>query len=73
MTTKHNRNSYRATSNWTGRRWCDFVAYDPRVIRGPTLFIRRFEPTDEARAAFETAAEAFLAYVERLFEAATTA
>jgi len=45
----------------SGRRWCEFVAFDPRVKNRSPLFIRRFEPKPEEIAAIETAAEAFLA------------
>ena len=57
----------------TGRRWCEFVAFDPRV-KNPAhrLFIRRLTPAVEEIAAIETAAEGFLAEVEALWEALTT-
>jgi predicted phage-related endonuclease len=57
-----------------GREWCEFVAYDPRV-RDPRhrLFIRRFTPTADERAAVEKAAETFLAEVDRMWEVLTTA
>lgn len=44
----------------TGRKWCDFVAYDPRFNAPYNLFIRRFEPTAEEITATETAAANFL-------------
>lgn len=58
----------------TGRAWCEFVAFDPR-IRDPRrrLFIRRYEPTAEEIAKVETAAETFLAELENMFEAFTQA
>ena len=31
----------------TGRKWCDFVDYDPRLPQKLQLFIKRFEPTAE--------------------------
>ncbi len=31
----------------TGRKWCDFVDYDPRCPQNLQLFIKRFEPTEE--------------------------
>ena len=54
----------------TGRRWCEFVAFDPR-IKNPAhrLFIRRFSPPPEEIAGIERAAEAFLAEVETAWEA----
>lgn len=53
----------------TGRKWVEFVAFDPRV-RDPRrqLFVRRFEPTAEEIAAVESAAESFLAELDRMFE-----
>jgi hypothetical protein len=58
----------------TGRKWCEFVAFDPR-IKNPKrrLFIRRFEPTTEEIVAIETAAEQFLAELDGMFEAFTEA
>lgn len=53
----------------TGRKWCEFVAYDPR-IKDPArqLFVRRFEPPQERIAQIEAAAEQFLAEVDALWE-----
>jgi predicted phage-related endonuclease len=53
----------------TGRKWCDFVAYDPR-IQDPKLrlFIRRYEPTAEEIAAVEAAAEDFLRDLDRYWD-----
>lgn len=58
----------------TGRAWCDFVAFDPR-IKNPAhrLFIRRFEPTAEDIAKVEAAAEQFLSELDAMFEAFTQA
>jgi len=58
----------------TGRAWCDFVAFDPR-IKNPAhrLFIRRFEPTAEEIAKVEAAAEQFLSELDAMFEAFTQA
>ncbi len=54
----------------TGRAWCEFVAYDPR-LKDPAkrLFVRRFEPTAEEIAKVETAAETFLAELDAMWEA----
>lgn len=56
----------------TGRRWCEFVAFDPRV-KNPAhrLFVRRFAPTADEIAEIEAAAERFLAEVEALWETLT--
>lgn len=51
----------------TGRQWCEFVAYDPRVKKGG-LFIRRFIPPREEVAAIEKAAEEFLAEIDAMWE-----
>lgn len=56
----------------TGRKWVEFVAYDPRVRNGPRLFIRRFAPKPEEIAAVEDAARKFLAELEDMFEKFTT-
>lgn len=48
----------------TGRRWCDFVSYDPRVIANMQLFIKRFERDDDAIAEMEREVRAFLAEVD---------
>jgi hypothetical protein len=54
----------------TGRAWCEFVAFDPR-IKNPArrLFVRRYEPTAEEIATIETAAETFLAELDAMWEA----
>lgn len=57
----------------TGRRWCEFVAYDPRVRQDShRLFVRRFTPTADEIAAIEAAAAAFLAEVDAAWEVLTT-
>lgn len=58
----------------TGRRWVEFVAYDPR-IKGDLsmrLFVRRFEPEPKAIELIEKIAEAFLSELDRMFELFTT-
>jgi exodeoxyribonuclease (lambda-induced) len=58
----------------TGRKWCEFVAYDPRVRdERVRLFVRRFVPTPEQVAEIEAKAEAFLAEVDAAWEILTTA
>ena len=58
----------------TGRSWVDFCAYDPRQ-KNPRhrLFIRRYEPSRDEIAKYEGHAEKFLADLEAMFEAFTTA
>jgi len=57
----------------TGRKWVEFVAYDPRVKKRSPLFIRRFMPTAQQIADIEVAAEKFLAEVDAAWEVLTTA
>lgn len=58
----------------TGRTWCEFVAFDPR-IRDPRkrLFVRRYQPAAEEIAKVEAAAETFLAELDAMFDAFTAA
>lgn len=55
----------------TRRQWCDFVAYDPRVVLGPKLFIKRYTQTTAELAAVEAGAKKFLDEVDALFMAVT--
>lgn len=52
----------------TGREWCDFVSFDPRVDERFRLFVRRFYPTKEQLAEVEAEAVQFLAEVDAMFE-----
>jgi putative phage-type endonuclease len=50
----------------TGRAWCDFVSYDPRLPERMRLFVKRLS-RDEARiAALEADVRAFLLEVDRM-------
>lgn len=44
----------------TGRLWCDFVSFDPRLPKKLQLFVRRFLRDDERIAAMETEVLKFL-------------
>jgi hypothetical protein len=44
----------------TGRDWCDFVSYDPRLPDGYRLFVVRFEPSAEELQTTEATAREFL-------------
>lgn len=57
----------------SGRRWAEFIAYDPRV-QDPRLrlFVRRYEPTVEEIAKVEAAAVQFLAELNQAWELLTT-
>lgn len=45
----------------TGRRWCDFVSFDPRMPADMQLHVVRFERDDVRIAALETEVRKFLA------------
>ena len=47
----------------TGRKWCDFVSFDPRLPPAMRLHIRRVERDDELLAQLEGAVTEFLAEV----------
>lgn len=55
----------------TGRQWCEFVSFDPRMPEAQQLFIRRYTPTVEEIAEVEKAARKFLAEIEAMFEKVT--
>ncbi len=44
----------------TGRQWCDFVSYDPRLPETMRLFIKRMPRDDKRIAELETEIAAFL-------------
>jgi putative phage-type endonuclease len=44
----------------TGRQWCDFVSYDPRLPDRYRLFVVRFEPTADELMVTEATAREFL-------------
>lgn len=48
----------------TGRQWCDFVSYDPRMPEDMRLFVRRLERDDEAIAMIEKETRVFLAEID---------
>ena len=53
----------------TGRKWCGFIAYDPRVKEERLrLFMRKYEPTAEELAKVEEAAITFLTELDTLWE-----
>lgn len=56
----------------TGRSRCQFVAFNPRVVRGPRLFMRWFCPDQDEIMQAEHKAAQFLQEVEELFEKVTT-
>ena len=44
----------------TGRQWCDFVSYDPRLPEAMRLFIKRMPRDDKRIAELETEVAGFL-------------
>lgn len=56
--------AYRLQMLWqmacTGRQWCDFVSYDPRLPEDMQLFIQRFERNDKEIKHVENEVEIFL-------------
>jgi putative phage-type endonuclease len=50
----------------TGRKWCDFVSYDPRLPEELQLFKVRLDRDDAMISAMESAVIAFNASVERM-------
>lgn len=55
----------------TGRRYCKFMSYDPRVAKRPILY-KHYAPTEAEREAVKQAAVLFLAEVDELFERVST-
>lgn len=49
----------------TGRRWCDFVSYDPRLPENMRLFIARVDRDDAMIARLEGDVVSFLAEIEK--------
>lgn len=60
-----------AQMSCSGRRWCDFVSFDPRLPAAARLFIRRYEPAEEEIATVEDEAKKFLDEVEAMFRILT--
>lgn len=52
----------------TGREWCDFVSFDPRMPENMQLFIVRFHRDDKALDEIRSEAVAFLAEVDELIK-----
>lgn len=52
----------------TGREWCDFVSYDPRMPEEHRLFVARFKPKRDEILSVEQAAIEFLAEVEQTIQ-----
>ncbi len=52
----------------TGRKWCDFVSYDPRLPADFGLFIVRFERNEEAICQMEAEVKQFRAELDAMAE-----
>jgi len=63
---------YRLQMLWqmecTGRSWCDFLSYDPRLPENLQLFIRRYERNDERLAEIRKEVVRFNAEVEAVIK-----
>ena len=53
----------------TGRKWCDFVSYDPRMPESMALYVHRVERDDKLIAEMEAAVTEFLGEVDATVEA----
>lgn len=53
----------------TGREWCDFASYDPRLPTEMRLFISRVERCDDTIATLETEVSQFLRELDEKIEA----
>lgn len=51
----------------TGRKWCDFVSFDPRFKPAQRLFVKRYVPTDDELKAVTKSAADFLDEVDAMF------
>ena len=52
----------------TGREWCDFVSFDPRLPEDLQLFVHRFDRDDKRIAEIEEAVKQFLSEVDDLID-----
>jgi putative phage-type endonuclease len=52
----------------TGREWCDFVSFDPRVPEHLQLFVVRFQPKKEEIQKLEEGVQKFLDEVNKAME-----
>lgn len=57
----------------TGRAWCDFVSFDPRMPEHMRLFVQRVDRDDALIATLETEVSAFLTEVSETVAALTRA
>ncbi len=66
---------YQAQMFWqmacTGRKWCDFVSYDPRLPEDMQVFIHRLQRDDTEIARLEDEVKSFLFEVDQTVRALT--
>lgn len=64
---------YRLQMHWqmivTGRAWCDFVSFDPRLPEELRLYVERVHADEKRHAELEREAELFLSEVEDTMQA----
>ncbi len=53
----------------TGRQWCDFVSFDPRLPADMQLFVKRVERDSDRIAEIETEVSAFLGEIAKKLDA----
>ena len=52
----------------TGRQWCDFVSYDPRLPEDLQLFVHRFDRDEKRITEIEAAVTQFLSEVNEMID-----
>jgi len=52
----------------TGRKWCDFVSFDPRLPASMQIFVKRLERNNEVIAGLNAAVEQFLCEVDLMID-----
>jgi len=52
----------------TGRKWCDFVSYDPRMPENLRIFVQRVERNDDYIKMLEQEVSVFLAEIDKKVE-----
>jgi putative phage-type endonuclease len=61
-------NKHKAQMTWqmicTGRKWCDFISFDPRLPQELQMFVQRYPYDDEYANKLETEVLLFLAEVD---------
>ena len=73
LLTEEVKEQYRLQMLWqmacTGRKWCDFVSYNPELPEDMQLFVKRFERDDEEIKQLEADVKWFLEEVDATVEA----